>query len=71
MCTSLREEMEAITKDGIVHENKRYNITWMGFGDMKFTRMTYGLGSASSTYCCQWCNVVQKEMGKSLKNEKW
>ena len=71
MCRSLGEEMEAITRDGIIHENKRYDITWMGCGDMKFTRLLNGLGSASSTYCCSWCNVTLAEMGKSLRKEEW
>jgi hypothetical protein len=38
---------------------------------MKFTRLSNGLGSASSTYCCLWCNVTLKELGKSLKTDAW
>jgi len=71
MCRSLAEEMEAITRDGIIHENTRYDITWMGCGDMKFTRLLNGLGSASSTYCCSWCNVTLAEMRRSLQTEEW
>jgi hypothetical protein len=71
MCSGLRAEMELITRDGIMFDGKKYNITFIGFGDMKFTRIWYGLGAASSTYCCQWCNCTKHELEDSLTNDKW
>jgi hypothetical protein len=77
MCSELRAEMDDIEQNGLLffdQESKtttKYNITFHGFGDMKFTRMLLGLGSVASTYCCEWCGVTQEELSASLQSTKW
>jgi len=38
--------------------------------DYKMLRLMYGLGGASSTYCCIYCNVKQGDMLEFKECEK-
>jgi len=41
------------------------------FGDMKIVRTMYGLGAASSTFCCMYCKVRKDQLASSLADDTW
>ena len=67
----LLNDIKIVEKNGIFLQKFQIHILCKIFwtGDGKFRRMLLGRSSAKSTYCCTWCSIQYKELGKIDK--KW